>query len=110
GETERALVGRRRGERLLERNAYRRLPHVQRLGLRDLSLRARLARAPAELREVARTPNARCRRGEERFRAKQITERRLGLGVDLADEERVRPDLPADLVEGRHEKRRAPHP
>ncbi len=31
-------------------------------------------------------------------------ERRLGLGLDLADEEGVRADLPADLVKGRDEE------
>src|SRR5438093_5506526 len=110
GEPERALVRRRRRERLVEGNADRRLPDVQGLDLVDLRLGARLELAPAELGEVAGAAHPRGRRGEERLRAQQVTKRRLGLGVDLADEKGVRSDLPADLVERRDEERRAAHP
>src|SRR6266566_3337769 len=110
GEAESALVRGRRREGLLEGPADGRLPDVERLDLVDLHLRARLELAPAELGEIAGPAHARRRRREERLRAEQVTQRRLGLGVDLADEQRVRADLPADLVERRHEERRAPHP
>src|SRR6267378_7401744 len=104
GETERALVRRWRREWLLERSADRGLSHVQGLDLADLHLRACFELAPAELGKVARPTHPRRGRGEERLRAEQVAERRLDFGVDLADEERVRADLPADLVERRHEE------
>src|SRR6266571_8871836 len=93
GETERALVRRRRRERLLEGNADGWLPDVKRLDLVDLHLRARLELTPAELREVACSADTRRGRCEKRFRAEEVTERRLGLRVDLADEQGVRADL-----------------
>src|SRR6267378_3480601 len=110
GETERALVRRWRREWLLERSADRGLSHVQGLDLADLHLRACFELAPAELGKVARPTHPRRGRGKERLRAEQVAERRLDFGVDLADEQRVRADLPADLVERRHEEGRAAHP
>src|SRR5438552_134582 len=110
GEAESALVRGRRREGLLERPADRRLPHVERLDLADLHLRPRLELAPAELGEIAGAAYTRCGRREERLRPEQVAEGRLRLGVDLADKQGVRADLPADLVERRDEKRRATHP
>src|SRR3989441_470997 len=105
GETERALVRGRRGEGLLEGAADRGLPHVEGLDLADLHLRACLELAPAKLREVTRPAHPRRWRREQRLRPEQVAERSLGLGVDLTHEERVRADLPADLVERRDEER-----
>src|SRR5439155_22646719 len=98
------------GEGLLERATDRRLPHVQRLDLADLHLRARLELAPAELGEVARAADGRGGSRDQRLWAAQVAEGRLDLGVDLPHEERVRADLPADLVERGHEEGRATHP
>src|SRR5882762_1751967 len=109
-QTQRVLVARRRGEGLLEGPADGGLPHVEGLDLADLYLCACFELAPAELREVARPADPRRGRREQRLRPEQVTKGRLGLGVDLTHEERVRADLPADLVERRDEERRPAHP
>src|SRR5207237_10897044 len=90
GKSERPLVRRRRGERLLERPADRRLAHVERLDLADLDLSSGLGLAYAELGEIAGATYARCGRREERLRPEEVAERGLGLGVDTARRARVR--------------------
>src|SRR5258705_1331717 len=106
GKAERDIVGRRRPEWLDERCADRRLLHVDRLDLAELRLRCRLECQPAELGEVAGAAHPGSGRGEERLRAKEIAQRLLGLGADLAHEERVRTDLAAELRQGRRDERR----
>src|SRR5881296_2203274 len=95
GQTEGEIVGRRWGERLVERGADGRLLHVDRLDLGELRLRARLEGPPAELSEVTGAPHPRRRRGEERLRTEDVAQRLLGLCADLAHEECVHTDLPA---------------
>jgi len=108
GQAEGEIVGRRGGERLVERCSDRRLLHVDGLDLAELPLRARGQGQPAELRQVSGTAHPRSGRSEERLRSEEVAERVFGLGADLADEERVRADLAAELRErGRDEWRAA---
>src|SRR5688500_19986819 len=97
GQAQREIVGRRRGERLVEGRADGRLLHVDRFDLTQLPLRRRLESPPTELREVSGAAHARGGGREQRLRTEEVAERLLGLGVDLAHEECVRPDLPAEL-------------
>src|SRR5439155_17984904 len=65
---------------------------------------------PAELREVAGAAHPRCGSGEERERAEEVAQGGLPLLVDLADEERVGPDLPAEIRDRSDDERRPPGP
>src|SRR2546428_10551833 len=80
GQAQSEIVGRRRGERLVERGADGRLLHVDRLDLTELRLRARLEGPPAELREVPGAAHPRRRRGKERLPTGGGGPRFLGLG------------------------------
>src|SRR5688500_17545341 len=86
GQAQREIVGRRRGERLVERRADGRLLDVDRLDLTQLPLRRRLEGTPTELREVSGPAHARGGGREERLRTEKVAECLLGLGVDLPDE------------------------
>src|SRR5688572_8902865 len=82
GQAESEIVGRRRGERLVEGRADGRLLHVDRLDLTQLPLRRGLEGPPAELREVSGAAHPGGGRREERLRTEEVAERLLGLGND----------------------------
>src|SRR5687767_10451037 len=83
----------------------RRLAHVDRLDLGELRLRRLVELAPAELGEVPGPPHARRGRCEQRVRSEQPADRRLRRPVELADEQRVCAELPAELLERPEQER-----
>src|SRR5260221_9063182 len=104
------IIRRRRSERLGEAAAHRGLPDVDRLQGAEGLLLPLDDLVPAELGEVSGPAHARRGRREQRERPEEIAEGRLGLRVDLADEERVRADLAADVDERTDDERRPPGP
>ena len=73
--------------------------------LAELRLRCGLERPPPQLREIAGATHPRRGRREERLRAEEVAQQLLRLLIDLADEERVRADLPAQLRQRRSDVR-----
>src|SRR5260221_7667999 len=107
---ERRVVRRRRRERLREAPAHRGLADVDRLERPERRLLALGELVPPELGEVAGAAHPRRGSREQRERAEEVAQRGLPLLVDLADEERVRPDLPAEIRDRSDDERRTPGP